>query len=62
MGHIDGSVSARCAHITPGMRKRLMTGLTEQREIALDARLTMCPTSPVRVLNDLLCARELALR
>ena len=29
MGHIDGSVSARYAHVTSGMRKRLMFGLTE---------------------------------
>lgn len=57
MGHIDGSVSARYAHVTPGMRRRLMAGLTEQWEAALDARLVMSPTSPVRVLNDLLRAR-----
>lgn len=43
MGHIDGSVSARCAHVTPGMRKRLMLGLTEQWEMALGARLAMSP-------------------
>ncbi|GAB2773435.1 hypothetical protein GCM10027091_05800 [Streptomyces daliensis] len=30
MGHIDGSVSARYTHVTPGMRKRLLLGLTEQ--------------------------------
>lgn len=57
MGHIDGSVSARYAHVTPGMRKRLMTGLTERWETALDARMTMRPTSPVRVLNGLLSNR-----
>lgn len=61
MGHIDGSVSARYAHVTRGMRKRLMVGLTEQWEVALDARLAMYPTSPVRVLNELLKARRLAL-
>ncbi|GAA3771566.1 LacI family DNA-binding transcriptional regulator [Streptomyces chiangmaiensis] len=54
MGHIDGSVSARYAHVTPGMRQRLMSGLTERWEAALDARRAVCPTSPVRVLNDLL--------
>lgn len=58
MGHIDGSVSARYAHVTPGMRKRLMVGLTEQWEMALDARLAIHPASPVRVLNNLLHARE----
>lgn len=57
MGHLDGSVSARYAHVTPGMRRRLMLGLTEQWEAALDARLAMCPTSPVRALDDLLRAR-----
>lgn len=62
MGHIDGSVSARYAHVTLGMRKRLMRGLSEQWEAALDARLAMGPTSPVRVLNDLLRARAVALR
>ena len=29
MGHVDGSVSARYAHVTPGMRKRLLLGLTQ---------------------------------
>ncbi|WP_407287368.1 DUF6415 family natural product biosynthesis protein [Streptomyces sp. BP-8] len=32
MGHLDGSVSARYAHVTVGMRERLMIGLTEQWE------------------------------
>jgi integrase len=57
MGHIDGSVSARYAHVTRSMRKRLMLGLTKQWETALGARLGLCPTSPVRVLNDLLRVR-----
>ncbi|MFE2426592.1 LacI family DNA-binding transcriptional regulator [Streptomyces sp. NPDC059373] len=57
MGHIDGSVSARYAHVTPGMRKRLTGGLTEQWEAALDARLGVCVGSPVRVLDDLLRVR-----
>ncbi|MFI1589631.1 LacI family DNA-binding transcriptional regulator [Streptomyces halstedii] len=60
MGHIDGSVSARYAHVTPGMRKRLMAGMTEQWEAALDSRLAMCPTSSVRVLRDLLHGRRQA--
>jgi hypothetical protein len=60
MGHIDGSVSARYAHVTAGMRKRLMLGLTEQWEAALDARMAMCPTSPVHVLDELLRARRSA--
>jgi integrase len=62
MGHLDGSVSARYAHVTPGMRRRLMLGLTRQWEAALDARLALCPTSPVRVLNDLLRPRAAVLR
>jgi hypothetical protein len=61
MGHIDGSVSARYAHVTPGMRQRLMFGLAQQWESALDARLAMCPTSPVRVLDGLLRVRQGAL-
>ncbi len=61
MGHIDGSVSARYAHVTPGMRRRLMLGLTRQWEAALDARLVLRPTSPVRVLSDLLRARAAVL-
>lgn len=35
-----------------------IVGLTEQWETALDARLAMSPTSPVRVLDDLLRARR----
>ncbi len=58
MGHIDGSVSARYAHVAPGMRMRLMLRLTEQWEAALAARLAMSPTSPVRVLGDVLRARR----
>jgi integrase len=57
MGHIDGSISARYAHVTPGMRRRLLAGLTEQWETALDARLETCPRSPVRVLDALLQGR-----
>lgn len=46
----------------PGMRERLMLGLTQQWETALDARLALCPRSPVRVRNDLLRARAAVLR
>lgn len=58
MGHIDGSVSARYAHVTPGMRRRLMAGLTEQWAASLDARRSMCPTSPVAALDWLLRGRS----
>ncbi|PRH80033.1 LacI family transcriptional regulator [Streptomyces solincola] len=57
MGHLDGSVSARYAHVTPGMRRRLLAGLTNQWEAALDARRAMHPRSPVQVLDRLLAAR-----
>jgi hypothetical protein len=57
MGHIDGSVSARYAHVTPGMRERLKAGLTKQWEAALDARRGLHPSSPVAVLDRLLRAR-----
>lgn len=57
MGHIDGSVSARYAHVTPGMRRRLMGGLTEQWEASLDARLVLSPGSLVSSLDALLRAR-----
>ncbi|MFD8998607.1 LacI family DNA-binding transcriptional regulator [Streptomyces abikoensis] len=56
MGHEDGSVQARYSHITPGMRRRLLEGLTEQWEASLDDRLAMCPRSQVRVLDALLRA------
>jgi hypothetical protein len=41
------------APVTLGMSKRLMIGLTEQWETALDARLAIHSASPVRILNDL---------
>jgi integrase len=58
MGHEDGSVQARYSHITAGMRRRLLEGLTEQWEASLDARLAMCPTSSVVALDALLRARQ----
>ncbi|MEU5578710.1 hypothetical protein ABZ791_21700 [Streptomyces huasconensis] len=60
-GHIDGSVSARYDHVTSGMRKSLMLGLTEQREVALGTCLAIYLRSPVRVLNEFLQLRRLAL-
>ena len=57
MGHLDSSVSARYAHVTPGMRQRLMSGLTTQWEAALDARLALNDHSPVAVLDALLQRR-----
>ncbi|HEV2780376.1 MAG TPA: LacI family DNA-binding transcriptional regulator [Actinophytocola sp.] len=58
LGHLDGSVQARYDHITAPMRQRLLDGLTEEWETALDARRALCPRSPVTVLDDLLRGRE----
>ncbi|MGW0833979.1 LacI family DNA-binding transcriptional regulator [Streptomyces prunicolor] len=58
LGHIDGSVQARYSHITREMRAELMANLTAEWEATLDARLEMCPTSPVSVLNELLATRQ----
>jgi hypothetical protein len=57
MGHIDGSVQARYSHITRQMREELLAHLTAEWEASLDARLAMCPASPVAMLNDLLTER-----
>lgn len=57
LGHLDGSVQARYSHITQSMRDTLVDGLTGVWEAALDARLELCSSSPVRVLEDLLRAR-----
>lgn len=57
MGHEDGSISARYAHVTDSMRARLMDDLTEVWYESLDARLALYPSSPVPVLNLLLQER-----
>lgn len=54
MGHEDGSVQARYTHITPEMRRRLLDGLAEGWEAALEARRAMHSRSPVAVLDELL--------
>ena len=54
MGHLDGSVQARYSHVTASMRHRLLAGLTEVWEAALEARRTISPRSPVAVLDRLL--------
>jgi integrase len=58
MGHEDGSIGARYAHVTTTMVARLTTGLTEAWEAALDARLTFDPGSPVAALDQLLTIRR----
>lgn len=57
LGHEDSSVQAIYTHVTPVMRARLNAALTDIWYEALDARLAMCPTSHVKVLNGLLQAR-----
>ncbi|WP_189173905.1 hypothetical protein [Streptomyces lasiicapitis] len=51
-------ISARCAHVTSGTSKLLMLGLAQPWEMALDVGLAMSPTSRVRVLGELPCARR----
>jgi integrase len=57
MGHEDGSVQARYSHVTAVMRTRLLDGLTDLWEAALDERAALAPRSPVAVLDRLLIAR-----
>ena len=57
MGHEDGSVQAVYTHITTAMRRRLLDGLTELWEAALDARRALSPGSPVATLDRLLRQR-----
>ena len=56
MGHQDGSIQARYTHITAGMRSRLLDGLTQVWDEALDARRSMASGSPVLALDRLLKA------
>jgi integrase len=56
MGHIDGSVSARYAHVTDQMRVRLVDGLTRDWNEALAARRALDPGSAVAALDALLKA------
>ena len=57
MGHSDGSVQARYTHVTTVMRERLLEGLSELWEAALDVRTKLAPTSRVPVLDRLLAPR-----
>jgi integrase len=58
MGHEDGSIGARYAHVTGPMVGRLVADLTEAWRAALDARLAFAPGSPVAVLDRLLTGRR----
>ena len=58
MGHEDGSIGARYAHVTDPMVTRLMADLTAAGESALDARRVLSAGSPVTVLDRLLAVRH----
>ncbi len=58
LGHLDGSIQGRYSHVTQEMRDRLLEVLTAEWEASLDARLAMCPRSPVGVLDELMRSRE----
>lgn len=54
---VDGSDSARCAPVTPGMRTSLVLGLAEQQgEVSLDTWRKLRPRSSGAVLDRLLRA------
>ncbi|WP_308646810.1 LacI family DNA-binding transcriptional regulator [Nocardia cyriacigeorgica] len=57
IGHSDGSVQGRYTHVTDDMVAELLDNLTNTWLNALDARLALCPTSPVAILDRLLRAR-----
>ena len=55
--HLDGSVQGRYSHITAEMRCRLLDGLTDLWNTALDQRMNYRVGSPVR-LDTLLRQRR----
>ncbi|MHC0430755.1 hypothetical protein ACX6XY_11265 [Streptomyces sp. O3] len=57
MGRIDGSVSARCSHVSDGVRLRPLEGLGRNWYEVSDAWLAMRPRSSVAVLDVLQRAR-----
>ena len=58
MGHEDGSVQARYTHVTPEMRRRLLHGVTNIWEGALEERRALNQRSPVDALDVLLKESE----
>lgn len=58
MGHEDGLVQARYSHITAGMPRTLLDGLTRLWESALDECRAMADGSPVAALDRLLRKEE----
>jgi hypothetical protein len=57
MGHVDGSVQALYSHVTDGMLRDLLDGLTREWEKALAERRQLSPRSPVGALDRLLTKR-----
>ncbi len=58
MGHADGSVQALYSHVTEGMIRELLDGLTQKRDGALAERRLLNPGSPVAALDRLLRGME----
>ena len=56
LGHELGGMAGIYSHVTPVMRKELMSALTECWQQALEARAAISPHSPVAVLGTLLQA------
>lgn len=57
LGHEMGGIAGVYSHVTPAMRAELAEHLTARWLDALDARIKMCPRSPVPALDELLRAR-----
>jgi hypothetical protein len=57
IGHLDRSVQRRYTQPANTMRDHLVATLTQRWHAALDARLTLCPASPVKALDTLLKER-----
>jgi hypothetical protein len=58
MGHADGSVQALYSHVTDGMIRELLEGLTHKWEEALCQRRQLNARSPVAALDRVLMAGE----
>lgn len=62
LGHELPGIIGTYTHATPAMRRHLSEAMEKAWGEALDARLAMCPRSPVAVLDGLLQARAATLR
>jgi integrase len=58
MGHADGSVQALYSHVTDGMIRELLDGLTRKWQEALVQRRRLSARSPVAALDRLLMGVE----